>query len=92
MGLDQGWAVYAPRPAGSATYLEARVIDRDGTVTVRSIPLSHGLAEYWDYRWQRYGDTLINSPGNDTRWAPYCPLGRRRRSARPGATRSSSPW
>lgn len=72
MGLDQGWAVYAPAPRMVSYYLDARVLDRDGTVSVRSIPLSRGLNEYWDYRWQRYGDTLISSPGNDSRWAPYC--------------------
>jgi hypothetical protein len=71
-GLDPGWAVYAPAPRMVSYYLDARILDRDGTVSVRSIPLSRGLNEYWDYRWQRYGDTLINSPGNDTRWAPYC--------------------
>jgi hypothetical protein len=72
LGLDQGWAVYAPAPRRVSAYLEARVTDQDGTVTVRPIPIQHGLAEYWDYRWQRWGDTLLNGPENRERWAPYC--------------------
>jgi hypothetical protein len=71
LGLDQGWAVYAPSPRQESTSLEARVLDRDGTTQSYSVPLQHGLAEYWDYRWQRYGDTLLNGPDNRDRWAPY---------------------
>lgn len=71
VGLDQGWAVYAPTPRGFSTYLEARVLDRDGTTTALPIPITTGLSEYWDYRWQRYGDTLLNGPDSRVRWAPY---------------------
>ncbi|WP_433802070.1 hypothetical protein [Actinomycetospora sp. CA-084318] len=71
IGLDQGWAVYAPTPRGLSTYLEARVLDRDGTTTSVPIPTTTGVSEYWDYRWQRYGDTLLNGPDNKPRWAPY---------------------
>ena len=71
LGLDQGWAVYAPSPRQESTYLQARVLDRDGTTTVYPTPFQGGLAEYWDYRWQRYADTLLNGPDNRVRWAPY---------------------
>lgn len=71
IGLDQGWAVYAPAPRRVSNYLEARVLDRDGTTTVVPVPLTMGLSEYWDYRWQRYGDTMLNGPDNVPRWAPY---------------------
>ncbi len=71
LGLDQGWAVYAPSPRKESTYLEARVLDRDGTTRTYPAPMQHGLAEYWDYRWQRYADTLLNGPDNKPRWAPY---------------------
>ncbi|MCD2194504.1 hypothetical protein LQ327_14110 [Actinomycetospora endophytica] len=71
VGLDQGWAVYAPSPRQESTYLEARVLERDGTTSVHPTPIQHGLAEYWDYRWQRYADTLLNGPDNRERWAPY---------------------
>ncbi len=71
LGLDQGWAVYAPSPRQESTYLEARVLDRDGTTRSYPVPMQHGLAEYWDYRWQRYADTLLNGPDNRDRWAPY---------------------
>ena len=71
IGLDQGWGVYAPTPRRVSTYLEARVLDRDGTTTVLPVPITAGLAEYWDYRWQRYADTLLNGPDNTPRWAPY---------------------
>ncbi|NMO88638.1 hypothetical protein [Actinomycetospora sp. TBRC 11914] len=71
LGLDQGWAVYAPSPRKESTYLEARVLERDGTTTTYPVPMQHGLAEYWDYRWQRYADTLLNGPDNKPRWAPY---------------------
>lgn len=71
LGLDQGWAVYAPSPRQESTYLEARVLDRDGTTRSYPVPVQDGLAEYWDYRWQRYADTLLNGPDNRDRWAPY---------------------
>jgi hypothetical protein len=71
LGLDQGWAVYAPAPRQVSTYLEARVLDRDGTTRAYPVPMPTGLAEYWDYRWQRYADTLLNGPDNRDRWAPY---------------------
>jgi hypothetical protein len=71
VGLDQGWAVYAPSPRRESAYLEARVLERDGTTTTYPVPLPHGLAEYWDYRWQRYADSLLNGPDNKPRWAPY---------------------
>jgi hypothetical protein len=71
VGLDQGWAVFAPSPRKSTTYLQARVTDRDGSTSVYPVPFSDGLAEYWDYRWQRYADTLLNGPDNTGRWAPY---------------------
>jgi hypothetical protein len=71
VGLDQGWAVYAPSPRRESAYLEARVLERDGTTTKYPVPLSLGLAEYWDYRWQRYGDSMLNGPDNTPRWAPY---------------------
>ncbi|MEJ2870914.1 hypothetical protein WCD74_24340 [Actinomycetospora sp. OC33-EN08] len=71
VGLDQGWAVYAPAPRRVSNYLEARVLDRDGTTTVLPAPITAGLSEYWDYRWQRYADTVLNGPDNKPRWAPY---------------------
>ena len=71
VGLDQGWAVYAPAPRRVSTYLEARVLDRDGTTTVIPAPITSGLSEYWDYRWQRYSDSILNGPDNKPRWAPY---------------------
>jgi hypothetical protein len=71
LGLDQGWGVYAPAPRGVSTYLEARVLDRDGTTHSYPVPMPVGIAEYWDYRWQRYADTLLNGPDNRDRWAPY---------------------
>lgn len=71
VGLDQGWAVYAPSPRKESTYLEARVLERDGTTTTYPVPMQRSLAEYWDYRWQRYADTLLNGPDNKDRWAPY---------------------
>lgn len=71
IGLDQGWAVYAPAPRRVSNYLEARVLDRDGSTTVLPAPITTGLSEYWDYRWQRYSDSILNGPDNKPRWAPY---------------------
>lgn len=71
IGLDQGWAVYAPAPRRVSSYLQARVLDRDGTITVIPAPITAGLSEYWDYRWQRYADSILNGPDNVPRWAPY---------------------
>jgi hypothetical protein len=71
IGLDQGWGVYAPEPRRQSTYLEARVLERDGSTHSYPVPMPIGIGEYWDYRWQRYADTLLNGPDNRDRWAPY---------------------
>ena len=88
VGLDQGWAVYAPTPRGVSTYLEARVIDRDGTTRSYPVPMPAGLAEYWDYRWQRYADTLLNGPGQPRPLGPVRPVGGRRGPGRRPLPRS----
>ena len=72
LGLDQGWAVFAPNPRGQSAFLEARIVFRDGTTASRPLPIQHGLAEYWDYRWQRWQEQLLFGAEGKTQWAAYC--------------------
>jgi hypothetical protein len=57
-GLDQAWGVFAPSPPRTTNQVVARVDRADGTVGLYSLEGSDGLAEYWDYRWRKYGEQL----------------------------------
>ncbi|MDD7916186.1 hypothetical protein [Actinomycetospora callitridis] len=57
-GLDQAWGVFAPSPPRTTNLVVARVDRVDGTVGVYPLEGSDGLAEYWDYRWRKYGEQL----------------------------------
>jgi hypothetical protein len=71
LGLDQGWSMFAPTPRTESAYLEARVLERDGTTHTYPVPMQYGLAEYWDYGWQKYAEALLYGPDNKLRWEPY---------------------
>lgn len=57
-GLEQGWGVFAPSPPRTTNHVVARVDRTDGTVGVYPLDGGDGLAEYWDYRWRKYGEQL----------------------------------
>ena len=57
-GLDQAWGVFAPSPPRTTNEVVARVDRADGTVGIYSLEGGDGLAEYWDYRWRKYGEQL----------------------------------
>jgi len=68
-GLQQDWGVFSPPPTTSA-YVDARIDYSDGTFSVYSIPSRRGLAEYSDYRWQKYEESIGPDDG-EAQWATY---------------------
>lgn len=57
-GLDQAWGVFSPSPPRTTNQVVARVDRADGTVGTYPLAGSDGVAEYWDYRWRKYGEQL----------------------------------
>jgi len=70
-GLDQRWGVFAPNPRQDTTFVSARVVQADGTVTVYPLPGGTGLSEYWDYRWLKYGEWMWTLRAASTERATY---------------------
>lgn len=68
-GLDQNWGVFAP-PRTISAYVEGRVTDSDGTVSVVTVSSPPGIQAYADYRWQKFGERL-RLDANERLWAPY---------------------
>jgi hypothetical protein len=68
-GLDQNWGVFAP-PRTISAYVEGRVEDSDGAVSVVSISTPPGIRAYADYRWQKFGERL-RLDVNERLWEPY---------------------
>ncbi|MEJ2861397.1 hypothetical protein [Actinomycetospora flava] len=62
-GLDQSWGVFAPSPPRTTNDVVARVDRADGGVGVYPLEGSNGVAEYWDYRWRKYGEQLWKKRG-----------------------------
>ena len=56
-GLHQSWNVFAPPPKISA-YVDARVDYSDGSSSVYTVASGRGLAEYTDYRWNKFQEVL----------------------------------
>ena len=68
-GLDQNWGVFAP-PRTISAYVEGRVTDSDGRVSVVSVSSPPGIQAYADYRWQKFGERL-RLDANERLWAPF---------------------
>jgi hypothetical protein len=62
-GLEQTWGVFAPDPRNVSLDFFARVHYEDGTTETWKLP-SGGpvLGEYWDYRWVKYIEYLVQQP------------------------------
>ena len=70
-GLDQGWSIFSPNPRQQTVYLLARLERSDGSVALRPIPAGVGASAYWNYRWQKYGETLSDPTRGRVLWRPY---------------------
>ncbi|WP_433786148.1 hypothetical protein ACQPX6_05920 [Actinomycetospora sp. CA-101289] len=57
-GLDQRWGVFAPNPRQDSSFVEARILDVDGTTTTWTAPPTSGVPDYWNYRWRKYVEQL----------------------------------
>ena len=59
-GLDQGWGVFAPDPRNMSIEFVARVHYVDGTTETWTLPEGGPLlGDYWDYRWRKYLEYLV---------------------------------
>ena len=70
-GLDQGWSIFSPNPRQQTVYVLARLERADGSVAVRPVPAGIGASAYWNYRWQKYGETLSDPVRGRVLWRPY---------------------
>ena len=50
--------MFSPSPPRTTNDVVARVDRADGTVGVYPLDGGNGVAEYWDYRWRKYGEQL----------------------------------
>ena len=63
VGLDQGWGVFAPDPRNRSLEFLARVHYADGTTENWRLPGGGALiGDYWDYRWRKYLEFLVQEP------------------------------
>lgn len=63
VGLDQGWGVFAPDPRNISLEFFARVRYADGTRETWRLPEGGAVVgEYWDYRWRKYLEYLVQDP------------------------------
>jgi hypothetical protein len=63
LGLEQSWGVFAPDPRPISIEFFARVRYADGTRETWRIPEGSPLVgEYWDYRWRKYLEYLVQEP------------------------------
>ena len=63
VGLDQGWGVFAPDPRNMSLEFLARVHYEDGTTETWRMPEGGALVgDYWDYRWRKYLEFLVQEP------------------------------
>ena len=63
LGLDQNWGVFAPDPRPATISMRARIEYADGTAEWWDLPEGGALVgEYWDYRWRKWLEYIIN-PG-----------------------------
>ena len=66
LGLDQGWGVFAPDPRNISLAFFARITYADGTTETWRLPGGGALfGDYWDYRWRKYLEYLVQDPWRD---------------------------
>ena len=66
VGLDQAWGVFAPDPRNMSLDFFARVSYDDGTTETWRLPEGGPLfGDYWDYRWRKYLEYLVQDPWAD---------------------------
>ncbi len=84
LGLDGGWAVFAPDFRHQTLELEARVTYADGSQVIWHRPVGGDVfGAYWDYRWQKWMERVTSPDYRDALWAPAADY-IARQEARPG--------
>jgi hypothetical protein len=70
-GLDQSWNVFAPEPRRQSIAFEARVRFADGSFAIWRPPAGSRLAgAYWDYRWRKWLENVIQDAHREMLWRP----------------------
>jgi hypothetical protein len=70
-GLDQNWRVFAPDPRQTSLRLEARVDYADGAVATWRPPAGGALVgAYWDYRWRKWLENVVQDANRRVLWKP----------------------
>jgi hypothetical protein len=70
-GLDQNWRVFAPNPRQTSLRVEARVRYADGSVATWRPPGGGALVgAYWDYRWRKWLENVVQDANREVLWRP----------------------
>lgn len=71
LGLQQRWSVFAPEPRRASIDLQARVRYADGTGVTWHPPRGDDLVgPYWDYRWFKWMENVIQDSAEQQLWKP----------------------
>jgi hypothetical protein len=85
VGLDQGWALFAPDPRRRSIELRGVVRYANGASSTWRVPHSSALVgEYWDYHWQKWLEWVLDAQHTQL-WRPAA-IFIARSSHRPGWT------
>jgi hypothetical protein len=70
-GLDQGWDVFSPEPRRETVELTAQISYADSSIETWKIPRGGSLfGAYWDYRWRKWVELLIEDFAPQSIWKP----------------------
>jgi hypothetical protein len=70
-GVDQGWDVFSPNPRRDTVALVAQIHYVDGSVDTWTIPRGGSLfGAYWDYRWRKWVELLVEGFAPKEVWKP----------------------
>lgn len=71
IGLDQTWGVFAPDPRRSSLDLRATVRYADGSTGTWRLPRAEPfIGNYWDYRWRKWLENVVQESNRDELFEP----------------------
>jgi hypothetical protein len=74
-GLGQDWALFAPDPRRRTINIRAEVTLRDGTKQTWHYPRGNDLTgPYWDYRWAKWLEYMVDEANGGVLWEPAAKL------------------
>jgi len=75
LGLGQDWALFAPDPRRRTIDIHAEVTLRDGTKKTWHYPRGNAFTgPYWDYRWAKWLEYMVDAANGPVLWEPAAKL------------------